>query len=88
MMKNSKEQIDFAAELFEFSGINLQDRGNIEQSIQQHRNAEIQRGQERVLLRAKTQAALEVYFAHGGRINHFPPGKVMGYFPVIRTKNF
>ena len=88
MMQNSKEQIEFATELLEFSGINLLDRRNIEQSIQQYRTAEMRRGQERSRFRAETQAALEAYFAQGGKITHFPPGKAMGHLPAIRTKNF
>ena len=87
-MVNSREQMEFAMELLEFSGINLLGGRNIAQSIQQHRTAEIRRGQERVHLREETQAAIKAYFAKGGIITHFPPGKAMGHLPGRRTKNF
>ena len=87
-MENSREQVEFAMDLLEFSGINLLNGRNIEQSIMQHRTAEIHRAWERNRAKIEMQAALEVYFAKGGKITHFPPGKAMGHLPGKRTKNF
>lgn len=87
-MENPKEQVEFAMELLEFSGINLLDNRNIEQALMQRRTAEIRSGQERARLREETRAALETYFANGGKITHFPPRNAMGHLPIRQTKNF
>lgn len=66
--RNDKEQIEFAEDLLDVTGINLLDGRHIQSSITQHRSAEKKRAEHR----HNMDGVVEKYLAMGGKITVIP----------------
>ncbi len=68
--RNSPEQVRFAEEILEMSGVNLLDGRHIASSIALHRTADMNR----VRQRKENRSSIEAFLAGGGVVTKLPDG--------------